>query len=96
MPHFEYFRSFKRVRVNYESPEEATMARVHCDNFNFRGSVINCFFAQVNQTRSNGIWISDTGDQCEVIGVKVLFAVRLLVVYTFFISSAVAMKSVVS
>lgn len=48
-PTFQYFKSFKRVRVNYERPEHATIARLYCDNLLFRGSTLKCYFAQLSE-----------------------------------------------
>lgn len=43
---FQYFRSFKRMRVNYSSPAAAAKARIQLHQTMFLNSVINCYFAQ--------------------------------------------------
>ncbi|XP_053208047.1 calcipressin-2-like [Panonychus citri] len=44
---FQYFKSFKRARVNFSSPLTAAKARIECHQRKFGNSVINCYFAQV-------------------------------------------------
>lgn len=46
---FQYFRSFKRIRVNYEFPSSAAKARIHLHHTRFCDGIINCYFAQVLQ-----------------------------------------------
>jgi len=48
---FQYFRSFKRCRVNFSSSLKATLARLHCDDLEFHGSYIRCYFAQIVEQR---------------------------------------------
>lgn len=43
---FQWLRSFKRLRVNYDSPVVAANARVRLHQFPFHNSSINCYFAQ--------------------------------------------------
>lgn len=43
---FQYFRSFKRIRVNYSSPASAAKARIHLHHTRFCDCLINCYFAQ--------------------------------------------------
>ncbi|CAG5027946.1 unnamed protein product [Parnassius apollo] len=43
---FQWLRSFKRLRVNYDSPLAAANARVQLHQFKFHNSYINCYFAQ--------------------------------------------------
>ncbi|XP_023934142.1 protein sarah [Bicyclus anynana] len=43
---FQWLRSFKRLRVNYDSPVAAANARVRLHQFPFYNSSINCYFAQ--------------------------------------------------
>lgn len=43
---FHWLRSFKRLRVNYDSPVAAANARVRLHQFPFHNSAINCYFAQ--------------------------------------------------
>lgn len=43
---FQYFRSFKRMRVNYTSPSAAAQARIQLHQTHFGETNINCYFAQ--------------------------------------------------
>lgn len=43
---FQWLRSFKRLRVNYDSPLAAANARVRLHLLQFYNSCINCYFAQ--------------------------------------------------
>lgn len=43
---FQWLRSFKRLRVNYDSPLAAANARVQLHQYQFYDSCINCYFAQ--------------------------------------------------
>ncbi|CAK1585486.1 unnamed protein product [Parnassius mnemosyne] len=43
---FQWLRSFKRLRVNYDSPLAAANARVQLHQYKFHNSHINCYFAQ--------------------------------------------------
>ncbi|RZF40027.1 hypothetical protein LSTR_LSTR002430 [Laodelphax striatellus] len=43
---FQYFRSFRRMRVNYNCPAAAAKARIHLHQTQFLGTIINCYFAQ--------------------------------------------------
>lgn len=43
---FQWLRSFKRIRVNYDSPLAAASARVQLHQYQFYNSCINCYFAQ--------------------------------------------------
>ncbi|KAL6444556.1 hypothetical protein ACFW04_001992 [Cataglyphis niger] len=43
---FQYFRSFRRMRVNYSSPNAAANARLHLHQTHFGETDINCYFAQ--------------------------------------------------
>ncbi|XP_073995609.1 RRM_RCAN_like domain containing protein Sra [Rhodnius prolixus] len=43
---FQYFRSFRRMRVNYSCPAAAAKARIHLHQTMFLNTVINCYFAQ--------------------------------------------------
>lgn len=45
---FGYFRSFRRARVTFESPDSAARARIHCHQMQFGESVLNCYFAQAS------------------------------------------------
>lgn len=44
---FQYFKSFRRVRVNFTSPNAAAKARIQCHQTKFGDSIVNCYFAQV-------------------------------------------------
>ncbi|KAG6803520.1 protein sarah [Apis mellifera caucasica] len=43
---FQYFRSFRRMRVNYSSPNAAANARIQLHQTHFGETNINCYFAQ--------------------------------------------------
>ncbi|XP_046751929.1 protein sarah [Diprion similis] len=43
---FQYFRSFRRMRVNYSSPSAAAHARIQLHQTRYGETDINCFFAQ--------------------------------------------------
>ncbi|XP_049872601.1 protein sarah [Pectinophora gossypiella] len=43
---FQWLRSFRRLRVNYDSPLAAANARVQLHQYQFHNSSINCYFAQ--------------------------------------------------
>ncbi|OWR53914.1 protein sarah [Danaus plexippus] len=43
---FQWLRSFRRLRVNYDSPLSAVSARVQFHQYQFYNSCINCYFAQ--------------------------------------------------
>ncbi|XP_072932778.1 protein sarah [Epargyreus clarus] len=43
---FQWLRSFKRLRVNYDSPLAAANARVQLHQYPFYNSCINCYFTQ--------------------------------------------------
>ncbi|XP_014274673.1 protein sarah isoform X2 [Halyomorpha halys] len=43
---FQYFRSFRRMRVNYSSPAAAANARIQLHQTMFLNTVMNCYFAQ--------------------------------------------------
>ncbi|KAG5331554.1 SRA protein, partial [Acromyrmex charruanus] len=43
---FQYFRSFRRMRVNYSSPSAAANARIQLHQSHFGETDINCYFAQ--------------------------------------------------
>lgn len=45
---FHYFKSFRRARVNFESPDSAAQARIQCHQMKFADSVLNCYFAQAS------------------------------------------------
>ncbi|XP_045523479.1 protein sarah [Pieris brassicae] len=43
---FQWLKSFKRLRVNYDSPLAAANARVQLHQYHFHSTYINCYFAQ--------------------------------------------------
>ncbi|XP_012277478.1 protein sarah isoform X1 [Orussus abietinus] len=43
---FQYFRSFRRMRVNYSSPSAAAHARIQLHQTHYGETDINCYFAQ--------------------------------------------------
>lgn len=43
---FQYFRSFRRIRVNFSSPSAAAHARIQLHQSHFGETDINCYFAQ--------------------------------------------------
>ncbi|VVD00487.1 protein sarah [Leptidea sinapis] len=43
---FQWLKSFKRLRVNYDSPLDAANARVQLHQYHFHKTRINCYFAQ--------------------------------------------------
>lgn len=46
----QYFRSFKRLRVNYGTSASAANARIQMHQIRFYDTIINCYFAQVYNT----------------------------------------------
>ncbi|GFV80734.1 protein sarah [Trichonephila clavipes] len=43
---FQYFKSFRRVRVNFTNPTAAANARIQCHQTKIGDSIVNCYFAQ--------------------------------------------------
>lgn len=43
---FQYFKSFRRMRVNFTSPSSAAHARIKLHQSRFGDTDINCYFAQ--------------------------------------------------
>lgn len=43
---FQWFRSFKRLRVNYDNAVAAATARIQLHQYQFGKSTISCYFAQ--------------------------------------------------
>ncbi|XP_076340511.1 calcipressin-2-like [Tachypleus tridentatus] len=48
---FQYFKSFKRARVNFQSPASAAQARIHCHQYQIGENCINCYFAQQSSSK---------------------------------------------
>lgn len=44
---FQYLKSFRRARVQYNDPITAAKARIHMHGAEICGSYIKCYFAQV-------------------------------------------------
>ncbi|CAG2179951.1 unnamed protein product, partial [Oppiella nova] len=42
---FQYFKSFRRVRVNYCSGMSAAQARIRCHQMRIGDEIVNCYFA---------------------------------------------------
>ena len=49
---FHYLRSFRRIRVDFESHLSASKAKVSMDNTPFGETVINCYFVQVRSSEN--------------------------------------------
>nr|CAD7193799.1 unnamed protein product [Timema douglasi]CAD7405300.1 unnamed protein product [Timema poppensis]CAD7569440.1 unnamed protein product [Timema californicum] len=43
---FQFFRSFRRMRVNFKCPAAAAKARIHLHQTQYGETVMNCYFAQ--------------------------------------------------
>jgi calcipressin-2 len=43
---FQYFKSFRRARVNFEKVSNAAKARIQCHELRLGEGIINCYFAQ--------------------------------------------------
>ncbi|GIY43609.1 protein sarah [Caerostris darwini] len=58
---FQYFKSFRRVRVNFTNPTAAANARIQCHQTKIGESIVNCYFAQpITSTGSKDGETSDT------------------------------------
>ncbi|XP_013787265.1 calcipressin-2-like [Limulus polyphemus] len=55
---FQYFKSFRRARVNYQNQESAAKAKVHCHQSQFGENLINCYYAQRSSSKESDL--SDT------------------------------------
>ncbi|VDK73048.1 unnamed protein product [Onchocerca ochengi] len=44
--HFDFLRSFRRVRIIFEKPESATAAKLLTQHLSFNGTILKSFFAQ--------------------------------------------------
>uniref|UniRef100_A0A914RDB5 Uncharacterized protein n=1 Tax=Parascaris equorum TaxID=6256 RepID=A0A914RDB5_PAREQ len=45
--HFDFLRSFHRVRIIFSTPENATTAKLITQHLSFNGTLLKAFFAQV-------------------------------------------------
>lgn len=45
--HFDFLRSFHRVRIIFSTPENATAAKLITQHLSFNGTLLKAFFAQV-------------------------------------------------
>ncbi|GBM61250.1 Calcipressin-3 [Araneus ventricosus] len=57
---FQYFKSFRRVRVNLTNPTAAANARIQCHQTKIGDNIVNCYFAQ--QITSTGSKEGETSD----------------------------------
>ena len=55
---FQYFKSFRRVRVNFANSEYAAMAKLQVHEMKFCGQEIKCYLTQVNTRYSLLIYYS--------------------------------------
>lgn len=51
--HFDFLRSFRRVRITFKKPESATAAKLLTQHLSFSGTVLKSFFAQRIRTRNS-------------------------------------------
>ncbi|RWS06460.1 Calcipressin-3-like protein [Dinothrombium tinctorium] len=52
---FQYFKSFKRVRVNFSNPLHAARARIECHQMKVGDCIINCYFTQLPESPSKDV-----------------------------------------
>ncbi|VDO17027.1 unnamed protein product [Brugia timori] len=52
--HFDFLRSFRRVRITFEKPESATAAKLLTQHLSFNGTILKSFFAQRIRLRDAG------------------------------------------
>ncbi|KAL5010165.1 hypothetical protein ScPMuIL_012470 [Solemya velum] len=50
---FQYFKSFRRVRVNYSCPALAARARIHLNETEICGQCVKCYFVQSTASDSD-------------------------------------------
>lgn len=51
--HFDFLRSFRRVRIIFRSPENATAAKLLTQHLSFNGTTLKSFFAQKVRLRDS-------------------------------------------
>uniref|UniRef100_A0A1I7X6U0 RRM domain-containing protein n=1 Tax=Heterorhabditis bacteriophora TaxID=37862 RepID=A0A1I7X6U0_HETBA len=56
--HFDFLRSFRRVRVIFSTPEKATAAKLIVQGFSFNGHQLKAFFAQRVILRNSSLLLS--------------------------------------